>query len=71
MAAAAGGLCHMGRGAAPLQTSPQIFEHFLAPGNLNHSSQACYLNRRMNKILPQAWQITCTVPVPTSNSTVE
>ncbi len=23
----------MGRGATPLQTSPQGFEHFLAPGN--------------------------------------
>ncbi len=23
----------MGRGAAPLQTSPRVFEHFLAPGN--------------------------------------
>ncbi len=33
IAAAAGGLSHMGRGAAPLQTSPQVFEHFLAPGN--------------------------------------
>ncbi len=33
IAADAGGLSHMGRGAAPLQTSPQIFEHFLAPGN--------------------------------------
>ncbi len=32
-AAAAAGLSHMGRGAAPLQTSPQVFEHFLAPGN--------------------------------------
>ncbi len=32
-AAAAGGLFHMGRGAAPLQASLQVFEHFLAPGN--------------------------------------
>ncbi len=31
-AAAAGGLSHMRRGAAPLQTSAQIFDHFLAPG---------------------------------------
>ncbi len=31
--AAAGGLSHRGRGAALLQTSPQIFEHCLAPGN--------------------------------------
>ncbi len=31
--AAAGGLSHMGRGAAPLQTSTQVFEHVLAPGN--------------------------------------
>ncbi len=33
IATAAGGLCPMGRGAAPLQTSPQVFEHFLAPGD--------------------------------------
>ncbi len=32
-AAATGWLPHMGRGAAPLQTSTQVFEHFLAPGN--------------------------------------
>ncbi len=32
-AAAAGGLSHMGRGADPLQTSAQVFEHVLAPGN--------------------------------------
>ncbi len=32
-AAADGGLSHRGRGAALLQTSPQIFEHCLAPGN--------------------------------------
>ncbi len=32
-AAAAGGLSHMGRGTALLQTSPQDFERFLAPGN--------------------------------------
>ncbi len=23
----------MGRGATPLQTSPRVFEHFLAPGS--------------------------------------
>ncbi len=33
MAAVAGGLSHMGRGAAPLKTSTQVFEHFQAPGN--------------------------------------
>ncbi len=33
MAAVAGGLSHMGRGATPLQTSTQVFEHFQAPGN--------------------------------------
>ncbi len=32
-AAATGGLSHMGRCTTPLQTSPQIFEHFLAPGD--------------------------------------
>ncbi len=32
-AAGAGGLSHMGRGAAPLQTLAQVFEHFLTPGN--------------------------------------
>ncbi len=32
-AAAAGGLSHMGRGAAPLQNSAQVFEHFPAPGD--------------------------------------
>ncbi len=32
-ATAVGGLSHMGHGAAPLQTSPQVFQHFLAPGN--------------------------------------
>ncbi len=31
--AAAGGLSRVGRGATPLQTSPRVFEHFLAPGN--------------------------------------
>ncbi len=30
---AAGALSHMGRGTALLQTSPQDFERFLAPGN--------------------------------------
>ncbi len=33
IAAAAGGLPRMGRGATPLQTSLRVFEHFLAPGN--------------------------------------
>ncbi len=32
-AAAAGGLSHVGRGATPLQTSPQVLEQFLAPGS--------------------------------------
>ncbi len=32
-AAAAGVLSHMTRGAALLQTSPQVFERFLAPSN--------------------------------------
>ncbi len=32
-AAAAGGLSHVGRGATPFQTSPQVLEHFLAPGD--------------------------------------
>ncbi len=27
------GLPHMGRGVVPFQTSPQVFEHFLAPVN--------------------------------------
>ncbi len=31
--AAAGGLSRMGRGATPLQTSPRVFENFLAPGS--------------------------------------
>ncbi len=31
--AAAGGLSRTGRGATPLQTSPQVFEHLLAPGS--------------------------------------
>ncbi len=29
----AGGLSYMGRGASSLQTSPRVFEDFLAPGN--------------------------------------
>ncbi len=33
MATAAGGLSHVERGAAPLQTSPRVFVHFLSPGN--------------------------------------
>ncbi len=33
IATAAGGLSHVGRGAAPLQTSLQVLEHFLAPGD--------------------------------------
>ncbi len=28
----------MGRGAAPLQTSAQVFKHFLAPGNPGSSA---------------------------------
>ncbi len=32
-AAAAVGLPHIGRGAALLRISPQVFERFLAPGN--------------------------------------
>ncbi len=31
--AAAGGLSRMGLGTTPLQTSPRVFEHFLAPGS--------------------------------------
>ncbi len=44
-----GGLSHMGRGAAPLQTSPQVFEHFLAPGNPGGGCLYCIFKMRANK----------------------
>ncbi len=43
-AAAAGGMPHMGRGATPIQTSPQVFEHFLAPGNPRENGAGCLMH---------------------------
>ncbi len=42
----------MGRGAAPLQTSAQVFEHFLAPRNPGKEWEGCLysiLKMRVNK----------------------
>ncbi len=47
---------HMGRGAAPLQISPRVFEHFLAlaiPGEKGGGCLYCIFKMRANKRLVQ------------------